>query len=210
MQYSVAFLGLSVGPAIINSLIIILGGARSGAWHGQTPAICTSSPGHELEGELLCASGVILNYWLDDKIESPGFLFGGAGLAAVALFLCTLARLEHDKSLRRSGSDAASLSSSSTNILAAGMRCGISHASSVHAAMHASHMTHATMHAHDSHALAFLAAAFACSPKSMRACACTLQMQAFRSSSQGLWKTPWSASQSQGRSMWSWQHCGAI
>ena len=30
MQYSVAFLGLSVGPAIINSLIIILGKACSG------------------------------------------------------------------------------------------------------------------------------------------------------------------------------------
>ena len=67
-----------------------------------------------------CGSGVMLNYWLDEKIESPGFLFGGAGLAAVALFLCTLARLEHDKSLRRSGSDAASLSSS-INMLAAGM-----------------------------------------------------------------------------------------
>ena len=61
-----------------------------------------------------------MNYWLDGKIESPALLFSGAGLAAVALFLCTLARLEHDKSLRRSGSDGTSLSSSSIDMLAAG------------------------------------------------------------------------------------------
>jgi hypothetical protein len=61
-----------------------------------------------------------MNYWLDGRIEAPGLLFSGAALAAVALFLCTLARLEHDKSLRRSGSDDASLSSSSVDMLASG------------------------------------------------------------------------------------------
>lgn len=60
--------------------------------------------------EVSYVAGVSLNYALDTALVSPGPLFAGAGLAAMALLLCALAHLEHHRSRQEASAEHASAS----------------------------------------------------------------------------------------------------